>query len=413
MAEVKDKVFSVYLWLISIVSLCNIYAMMPSFHQFRIFKGIVGIVMIISEVVLIVVAIKTYKIQQEEIGKGIYALLMITILYNLAHIVYAAIWDTETLYISLFGNPIYQPAFMLPIAVFMGLNSDRFFSIYKCVLYYVLLIIPIYIFTRYMNVFVGMGLLFLLAFLRYIPRGWRLFLLLFSVLYVVFCYYDDARAPALRTIIGVMIFLFSLTELYKNRIVKGILFVCVIAIPWYFLYLFVTTNYSVFEQSRVTSRVSELGVDNTGDTRTFLYDEVFEDLTENDSWILGKGINGTYYSHYFDTRKVEVDAANRKFAEVGFLDFLLKGGIIQTTLYIILLLIAIFRCFFRSNSRTMVLMGLVLLAHYMFLFVEDVPRYDLYNISLWMYMGLAYTASNMERDDTHYIEQINHVFGIQ
>lgn len=407
----KDKTFEAFLWLLSIVSLYNLYATTSLFQQLRLLKGIMGLVMIAAEVLLVVMAIRTYREQSTSISHFLSLLLFITLLYNMAHIVYGMIWDADTVYLSFFGNPIYQPAFMLPFVVGLGLDGDRLFPMIKCILYYTLLIIPIFVVSQYMNVFVGMGLIFLLAFIRYMPRGWRWFLMTFAVIYVVYSYYDDARAPILRVLMGGAIMFFSLTPLYKSNVVKITLFVIAISVPLYFLALFVRTGYSVFEESATSSRVSELGAADTGDTRTFLYEEVFDDLTDNNAWVLGKGINGKYYSWYFDRKIVNSNEdANRVLVEVGILDSLLKGGLVQTILYLLLLSIAIFNCFFQSNSRVMVLVGLILLTHYIFLFIEDVPRFDLFNVCMWFCIGMSFSYDILDRNEQYFIERFLQMF---
>ena len=57
------------------------------------------------------------------------------------------------------------------------------------------------------------------------------------------------------------------------------------------------------------------------DTRTFLYYEVFQDLKLNQAFIFGKGMNAGYASDAFQT-------LSRQVVEVGFLQILLKTGIV-------------------------------------------------------------------------------------
>ena len=404
-----DKLMKAYLVMLSAVSLYNLYAT-TMFGQYRIPKVLMGLVMIVSEIILIILALKSYRVYGREHGGFLKLIIWIVLLYNMTHIAYAATWDDKVVYLSLFGNPIYQPAFMLPFVLIVGMNITGIRHLYKAILYYTLIAIPMFFFTGQMSVFLGMGLLFLLAFLRYFPRGWRIFLLLFVVAYIIYSYYDDARIPIIRVLMGLAIFVFSLTSLHKSILIKTFVLVVAIAMPIYYLALFVKTGYSVFEESTTTERVSRMGVDDTGDTRTFLYEEVFDDLTESKAWLLGKGINGTYYSSYFDQKRVNADAADRILVEVGFLDYLLKGGLVQTILYMLLLLLAIFNCYYRSSSKSMVLIGAILLAHYVLLFVEDVPRYDLYNFAMWFCIGMSFSPTLLEQDDDFFLEQIDLIF---
>ena len=175
---------------------------------------------------------------------------------------------------------------------------------------------------------------------------------------------------------------------------------------------FVTNGFSIFEYAESNKLfMMDSEKEGEGDTRTFLYQEVFDDLTDNDAWIFGKGINGKYYSDYFASKHTEGgDHEERIQSEVGFLNILLKGGQIQTLLYIILLALAVYNSFFRSNSKFMLILGLILLTHFVLLFMEEYIKYDLYNILIWMLIGMALSPSCLEKDDDYFEEQLNTVF---
>ena len=405
----QDKAFTVFLWLLSLVSLYYHYRRVAIVQQIPLGKGIVGLMMMASEAILIVLAVRAYKECYVVLHPVVRFLILLTIVYNTAHILYTTIWEQDVAYLSLFGNPQYQPLFMLPIAFLIGLKPERFFILFKCVWYYVLSLVPIYILTGYFEPLAGMGILFLLAFATYLPKSRRLFLLGFAVLYILFSYRVDARASAIRAIMGVAILLFSITPFYKSRIVKAVIYVIIVALPLYFLVRFVNTGESIFEQLTSSSYLTDFGEEHSEDTRTFLYEEVFDDLTDNDAWVLGKSITGTYYSNYFDN-KYSTEKEYRFGAEVGVLFFLLKGGLIQFVLYMLILLIAIYRCLFFSQSKCVVLIGLVLLSHYVLLFIEEVPHYDLYNIAIWLYVGMASSASIEEQDEASLEEKFDLIF---
>lgn len=403
----QDKSFIVFLWLLSLVSLYYNYRSVAFVQQIPFGKGFVGLLMMASEALLIILAVRAYREYSIETRPFVRFIILLTIAYNTAHIAYAAIWDRDAAYLSLFGNPQYQPLFMLPIAFFIGFKQNFFPSLYKCVWYYVLLVVPIYIITGYVEPLAGVGIIFLLAFASYLPRKRRMLLIGVAILYILFSYYVDARACALRALMGGAILLYSYMPLYKSTIVKVAIFLAGVVLPIYFLRVYITTGNSVFEQVITTSYFENVEEEHAVDTRTFLYEEVFEDLTENNAWIFGKGISGTYYSSFFDHKD---GLENRFGAEVGLLYSLLKGGIIQAVLYMVILLIAIYRCLIRSNSKCVVLLGLILLSHYVLLFVEEIPHYDLYNIATWFYMGMACSISLEEQEDEWCEEQFNLMF---
>ena len=69
----------------------------------------------------------------------------------------------------------------------------------------------------------------------------------------------------------------------------------------------------------------------TSDTRTFLYTELFRDLTPAEL-LYGRGFLGTYFSEYINelspTRDDAGDFYQRFGSEVGLLQLLLKGGLV-------------------------------------------------------------------------------------
>lgn len=405
----QDKQFTTFLWLLTIATLYYLYAGYSIAQYIPFGKGLAGVTMLVSEMMLVILAVRTYKEYHYVFNRFERFFIIFTLLYNVAHIIYATIWDTDMAYMSLFGNPWYQPTFMLPIAFVVGLRYDRLLQLHRFVWGYVILLIINFIFARHINVMLGTSLLFLLAFGSYLPNGKKGIMILALFIYVILSYRYDARTAVLRSLMGVAIFLFSYTSLYKSRIIKVIIFAIGITLPLYFLGLFVLTGYSVFDQSLASSYMSDFGADKTGDTRTFLYEEVIEDLTENDALILGKGINGTYYSSYFDD-KYSHEGEIRFIVEVGGLVYLLKGGLVQVILYMFLLIMAIYKCLLQSNAKFGVLLGLVLLSRYVLLFIEDMPIYDFYNIVMWLYIGFAFSITYYQVDDDWFEEQFNNIF---
>ena len=71
---------------------------------------------------------------------------------------------------------------------------------------------------------------------------------------------------------------------------------------------------------------------------------------------------------------------------------------------------AVYNSFFRSNSKFMLILGLILLTHFVLLFMEEYIKYDLYNILIWMLIGMALSPSCLEKDDDYFEEQLNTVF---
>lgn len=406
--RITDRQFVAYL-AVSILFTLSYYEAVWLAGANQFVKGLVGGLMILSESLLIILSVKSFRLNKSDIGFGFKMLMFLILVYNLVHIVYAAVWDTDVAYFTFFGNPEFQPVFMLPLVTFLGLNAEYFFPLFKGIGIYIWIACVLCLLRLHVNQFEGVLLLFIISFAAYMPSKKRVTLFLVAIIYMVFCYIEDDRMAIIRTIVGFTVWLVSYLPLYRYLKILKVIFLTSIVVPFYFITLFARTGYSVFEEPETATRISRLGADNTGDTRTFLYEELFEDLSENDAWLLGKGLNGTYYSSYFDRKNVDADIADRKGVEVGVLNYLLKGGIVQSILYLLLLVWSSYSCLFQSNSKAMMLVGFILLAHYIFLFVEEVPRYDIYNITIWFYIGLGFSNTLLEREEDYFEERISEI----
>ena len=123
------------------------------------------------------------------------------------------------------------------------------------------------------------------------------------------------------------------------------------------------------------------------DTRTFLYNELYSDLVNNNKLVIGKGATGKYYSEYFSN--FDGDSSLRINVEVGILSVLLKGGLIALALHLAILFTAVFYSFFRSNNTYVVGAGFIVLVHTLLMFIENIIIYNTYNFLIWFFVGLC------------------------
>ena len=128
------------------------------------------------------------------------------------------------------------------------------------------------------------------------------------------------------------------------------------------------------------------------DTRTFLYYEVFQDLKGNDALLFGKGLNAGYDSPSFRTYRREV-------VEVGFLQILMKMGIIGFVLYISVITLAIFKAIGRSRSLFLKSLGFLLTGYIIMLFVENQVAYNIFNVIIWISVGICLSPHYRELSD--------------
>jgi hypothetical protein len=135
------------------------------------------------------------------------------------------------------------------------------------------------------------------------------------------------------------------------------------------------------------------------DTRTFLYVDVFRDIKINNAYLFGKAINAGYASDDFETY-------NRLSVEVGFLQILLKTGIVGFIMYIALIVTAIFKAINTSRNLFIKYLGMLLSGYVLMFFIENMILFNLLNIITWIIVGMCHSRELRELND----EEIKELF---
>jgi hypothetical protein len=194
------------------------------------------------------------------------------------------------------------------------------------------------------------------------------------------------RAGILRIAISymiVIIYYLVLEMKVSRKLINAIVFLALIT-PFYLLYLGLSGK-DVFKMVLGENKAQGSMQENLrSDTRTFLYVDVFRDMNINKAFVFGKGINGGYASEDFET-------FSRLAVEVGFLQILLKSGIIGFLLYISLIISAIFKVLNNSNNYFMKYLGLLLCGYVLMFFIENIIGFTLFNVVIWCVIGMCHS----------------------
>jgi hypothetical protein len=209
------------------------------------------------------------------------------------------------------------------------------------------------------------------------------------------------RAGVGRIVISYMIviaYTIALKIKFSKKLVNVAIFL-VLMVPFYLLYIGVKGE-NVFGEALGDNAQGGYGQENMqADTRTFLYVEVFQDLKMNKAFLFGKGVNAGYLSESFQT-------LNRTIVEVGFLQILLKSGIVGFLLYMTMLVSAIFKAMNNSNNRFMEYLALLLLGYVLMFFIENILAFNLLNVMIWIVVGMCHSQELRELSD----EEIRNLF---
>jgi hypothetical protein len=159
----------------------------------------------------------------------------------------------------------------------------------------------------------------------------------------------------------------------KNRIVKLL-----------FVFALISTVF-ILAQNNLNSVFSNLLNRIDEDTRSGVDKELIKNLTTENAWLFGKGIEGTYKSANF--------AMPRYTHETGWLYLILKGGIIYLSLYVSLLLHAAYIGFFKTKNRLTKALALYMLFHVIFLVPYGLPSFGLEYLFVWIAFALCESAN--------------------
>lgn len=286
---------------------------------------------------------------------------------------------------------------LFPVFFFIvGININYFFTINRILTIYLIIVsvISVFFLNHFeLQLFLLYPIFYLILTIPYRSAWGKILVILISVSIIVVSLTN--RAGLMRILISYCIlavfYIMSYVKINK-RLLNFIIF-CVLMIPVVSLYLGIQGE-SVFQII--------LGGDNTdysqlnpyADTRTFLYFEVFQDLSYNNAFVFGKGIGSGYMSEAFETY-------SRSMAEVGFLQILLKTGILGVILYISVIVSAIYKALGRSKSVFLKSLGLLLTSYIILIFIENVIAYNLLNVIIWIVVGMCHspTLRNLKDDE--------------
>jgi hypothetical protein len=124
------------------------------------------------------------------------------------------------------------------------------------------------------------------------------------------------------------------------------------------------------------------------DSRTFLYVEVLQSITNQGNFFIGSGYAGGYESIVIEVS--EGTTHNKRYdCEVGILNILMQSGLSGVLLYFLLLFKVSFMAINHSSNRLAKILGLYISFRWLLSFVEEFTQYDLNFYFFWLAIGLA------------------------
>jgi len=336
----------------------------------------------------------------------IFILLIIWTLFTIARSLDTNSKDLITLFTHMrVGGLSWLP----PLAIIFGLNIKNWLIIFKfipkilffgIILSIISLIISIDFGTK---VWLSFFPVMLLTYL-YHPKSTQRIILLSVLMYILISILTSQRANAI--FIALMI-VFFIGEYLRDKDISIYKKVSL------FLISSVIVLFGVLAMNALINDVKQ-DKEASADTRTFLFVELFADMSDNEM-IIGKGALGTYYSPYFAEIRSEGmggDSSTRATNEVGYLFILLKGGIIMIVLYLLILIPVAYLGIFKSDNIITRMCGYYILT-YLLLWMVSFPQEFLPKfIILWMAVGTIISDSNrkLQNNDLMILENERKIF---
>jgi len=326
--------------------------------------------------------------------KTVFVILMVWSLFT----VFRSINTNVDTIVTLFGHYLMGWAWLTPLAIVIGFNIANWIVLFKFsgkILFYV----SFFAFgVNFYTIHQSGGFLEVMAFLPilvltfFIQNKRVKRIIPFAILaYLAFSYGNGQRVNLLFISLVLLFTAIEFLRSSKISVVKKYLAICSFSILALFLFL------------KFDTYVNELSKNDslTTDTRTFLFVELFSDLSPKEL-LIGRGSLGTYFSEYFYSLKEKGveggDHYMRSINEVGYLHMILKGGFIMVILYLLILIPAAFLGIFRSKNVISRMCGYLILAYLLIWTISYYPVYSVEYIFLWMAVGstVSEKARNMK-----------------
>ena len=135
----------------------------------------------------------------------------------------------------------------------------------------------------------------------------------------------------------------------------------------------------------------------TEDTRTPVEDCFYDDMKPKD-WLVGRGIMGDYFCPIVEE---DSDIRGYRFTiETGFLQIILKGGLISLGLLLLVTVPAMINGIFFSKNILSKAAGFWILIWLISLYPANVATFSLYYFLVWISVGICYSKPirNMSED---------------
>lgn len=347
----------------------------------------------------------------KEVSKSIRLIYSLMILWGLIVIVRSFSFSLQD-WVTNFGNVYMAFAWLVPLTMIIGLKIENWNIVFKAIhfmfnlMIIAFLLLPFYsgIKTEWTWLLRPVNFILLVCFMHYnVINRLKIYLVIFIYIIIAIKVAQRMEFLYLFLVIGLILLDKLFTVKIKKKFLKYILAVFIIVFGLVFTvgYEFVSNTIAMFIDFQ--------------DSRTFLFTELFHELSLTGEKLIGRGSLGTYYSFFFEgTRKHyermgftgwEGDLPDRITVEVGYLQMILKGGFIMLFLNVSIYINTIYKGIFKSNNKFIKRLGYSILVLSFLSLVSFRPAFTPTFIIFWIAVGTIQNKKYREMSDNE-IEQL-------
>jgi len=292
-------------------------------------------------------------------------------------------------FLSFITDPYLFFPYLIPIVVLIPANIFfikrlfEYFALLGLVLIFLFAILSNYMlninsfFSEHVLWTFGSGCGFILLAIDY-QKNSRKILAIIVVLLSLFISTILARRNIMLTFSNYILFSILLLLFNSKKSIPFKIFFLSIVLSSFLGAYFIFNKYQDNLFSRISGRLDE-------NTREQIFSGFFSSMSTNDL-IFGKGFDGTYYAP-----TIEVDKDNRSIIECGYLQTILKGGIVNLALFLLMALPAAYLGIVKSRNTISKAAGSIIVLWLIDMVPWGMPALNIRYIFVWICIGICYS----------------------
>ena len=289
-------------------------------------------------------------------------------------------------WLTLFGNEYTALLLVPPLFAYLG-TLDYGVCLLRKVTYIYLAIG--FVLSVLMKFPLAMLMTFAVVFFPYVGKKYKLLIIIAAAEAFIKATTGANPSRMYLIVLGFALCAYFLVYKIKNnsKVLKAFAVTVVIAPLVMFVPILGSSDHDETTFQKIQAYIMQESGDESmaSDTRTFLYLEMAEDLTNTNSWIIGKGAFSRYYSLYFD--ESSIGKYGRISSEVPFLNYLLRGGLLYVVVYFSLLVYAVYLGIWKGRNKFVQSIAVIALGWYFNSFVGDITGCRFYHFAFFLLLG--------------------------